>query len=81
MAFLTTKAGRWLFGALVAIVVLGATYCVADHRGYQRAATASAATIAQMKADAATARANEIQRQDAANNAAKQAEAQRISEM
>ncbi|SCB49068.1 hypothetical protein GA0061102_10715 [Rhizobium miluonense] len=81
IAFLSTGIGRWLAGALVAVLAFIGVYVVADHRGYQRAATAYTAEIAQMKADAATARANEIERQNTANNAAKAAEAARIAQM
>ncbi|GAC1040839.1 hypothetical protein thsrh120_08430 [Rhizobium sp. No.120] len=81
IAFLSTSIGRWIVGALLSVLALVGVYFVADHRGYQRAETAYTAQIEQMKADAATARANEIERQDAANNAAKQAEAARIAQM
>lgn len=81
IAFLSTSIGRWLAGALVAVLVLAGVYLLADHRGYQRAATAYTAEIAQMKADAATARADEIERQNAVNDAAKAAEARSIAQM
>jgi ABC-type transport system involved in cytochrome bd biosynthesis fused ATPase/permease subunit len=81
IAFFSTSIGRWIVGALLSVLALVGVYFVADHRGYQRAATAYTAQIEQMKTDAATARANEIERQDAANNAAKQAEAARITQM
>lgn len=81
IAFLSTSIGRWIVGALLSVLALVGVYFVADHRGYQRAETAYTAQIEQMKAAAATARANEIERQDAANNAAKQAEAARIAQM
>ncbi|MBB4242366.1 MULTISPECIES: hypothetical protein [Rhizobium] len=81
IAFLSTSLGRWIAGALVAVLALASVYFVADHRGYARAETAYTAKIEQMKAAAATARAAEIERQDAANNAAKQAEAKRIVQM
>ncbi len=81
IAFLGTSLGRWLVGALVAVFAFVGVYVLGDHRGYQRAATAYKAEIAQIKADAATARANEIERQDSANNAAKAAEASRIAQM
>lgn len=71
----------WLVGALIAIALLAGTYAVADHRGYGRAASQYTAQIATMKEQAATARADEIERQDAANNAAKATEAQRIAQM
>lgn len=81
IAFLSTSTGRWIVGAMAALLTLVGVYLVADHRGYQRATVTYTAEIAQMKADAATARANEIERQDAANNAAKTAEAARIAQM
>ncbi|WP_271025272.1 hypothetical protein [Rhizobium sp. RCAM05973] len=65
----------------MAVSVLAGVYLLADHRGYQRAATAYTAEIAQMKADAATARADEIERQNAVNDAAKAAEARSIAQM
>ena len=73
IAFLSTSLGRWIAGAIVSALMLPGVYFVADHRGYQRAAAAYTAQIEQMKA--------EIERQNAANNAAKQAEAQRIAQM
>ena len=81
MALLTSSVGRWLLGALAVIALVAGTYFVADHRGYQRAATACTAQIATIQQQAATARADEIERQASANNAAKQAEAQRIAQM
>lgn len=81
IAFLSTSIGRWITGALIAVLALGGVYLFADHRGYQRAATAYTATIATMKADAATARADEIERQSAVNDAAKAAEARSIAQM
>ncbi|MBB6304695.1 hypothetical protein [Rhizobium leucaenae] len=81
MSLLATPVGRWLAGALVAVLVLVGVYALADHRGYQRAAAAYTATIAQMKEQAATARANEIERQANANNAAKASEAAAIAQM
>jgi hypothetical protein len=74
MSLLATPLGRWLIGALAGVLVLAGTYAIADHRGYQRAATAYTAQIA-------TARANEIERQDTANNVAKAAEAAAIAQM
>jgi uncharacterized protein HemX len=81
MALLASTAGRWLIGALAALALLAGVYVLADHRGYQRAATAYTAQIAQMQADATTARANEIERQVAVNDAAKASEARSIAQM
>lgn len=76
-----SELAAWAVVALLATGAVGAAYLYVDHHGYERAATEYKATIAQMKADAAQARADEIERQDAANNAAKATEAQRIAEM
>ncbi|NTF54434.1 hypothetical protein G6L12_05935 [Agrobacterium rhizogenes] len=76
-----SELAAWAVIALVIASVFGGTYAYGDHRGYGRAELKYAAQIAQMKADAAQARADEIERQDAANNAAKATEAQRIAEM
>lgn len=81
IAFLATSTGRWLAGALVAVVAFVSVYFVADHRGYQRAATAYTAQISAMKEQAANARAAEIERQVAVNDAAKAAEARSIAQM
>ncbi|WP_411906295.1 hypothetical protein [Rhizobium mayense] len=76
-----SKLAAWAVVALLVAAAFGGTYAIADHRGYARAELKYTTQIAQMKADAATARANEIERQNAANNAAKQAEAKRIADM
>ncbi|NTF80860.1 hypothetical protein G6K88_07785 [Agrobacterium rhizogenes] len=76
-----SELAAWAVIALLATGAVGAAYFYVDHHGYERAATEYKATIAQMKAEAAQARADEIERQDAANNAAKATEAQRIAEM
>jgi len=76
-----SELAAWAMIALLVVAAFGGTYAIADHRGYGRAEGKYTSQIEQMKADAATARANEIERQNAANNAAKQAEAQRIAQM
>jgi uncharacterized protein YlxW (UPF0749 family) len=76
-----SELAAWAVIALLAVGAFGSTYAVGDHRGYGRAASQYTAQIATMKEQAATARADEIERQDAANNAAKATEAQRISQM
>jgi uncharacterized protein YlxW (UPF0749 family) len=81
MSLLATPGGRFLAGLLVALLLTVGAYACGDHRGYQRAATAGAAQIATMQADLAAARAAEIERQDAVNDAAKAAEARAIAKM
>ncbi|NTG00179.1 hypothetical protein G6L30_08600 [Agrobacterium rhizogenes] len=76
-----SELAAWAVIALVVTAAFAGTYAYGDHRGYGRAELKYTAQIAQMKADAAQARADEIERQDAANNAAKATEAQRIAEM
>lgn len=66
---------------LLSAGVLGTAYWYIDHRGYERAENYYKGQIAAMKAAAASASLREVERQDAANNAAKQAEAHRIAEM
>ncbi|KEA07472.1 hypothetical protein [Rhizobium rhizogenes] len=81
IALLTSAAGRWLIGAVAAVLVLVGTYAYAHHGGYVQAETYYTAQIAQLKADIATARANEIERQAAVNDAAKASEARSIAQM
>ncbi|WP_051264104.1 hypothetical protein [Rhizobium leucaenae] len=81
MSLLATPLGRWLIGALAAIAVLVGVYAYAHHSGYVQAQAYYQGQIAQLKADIATARANEIERQDTANNAAKAREAATIAQM
>ncbi|WP_455873078.1 hypothetical protein [Rhizobium yanglingense] len=79
---------KWLVqGAailLAASLVFFAGYKVYDgiyDRGYGAASAKFTAEIAELNRQAADARAKEIERQDAANNAAKEREAARIAEM
>ena len=81
IAFLLSPVGRWLAGALAASALLLAAYAYVDHRGYSRAEVHYKAEIADLKAAAVTARDAEIERQAAANNAAKAREAARIADM
>jgi uncharacterized protein HemX len=76
-----SELAAWAVVALLAAGAVGAAYLYVDHHGYERAATEYKATIAQMKADAAQARADEIDRQNAVNDAAKAAEARSIAQM
>lgn len=81
IAFVMSKAGRWLIGSLAAFALLAAAYAYIDHKGYQRAATHYMAQIAAEHAALAEADANEQRRQTIANNAAKKREAEAIAEM
>ncbi|KAA0689868.1 hypothetical protein DTW90_30725 [Neorhizobium sp. P12A] len=81
MSLLATPGGRFLAGLLGALLLSVGAYVYGDHRGYARAATTYTAQIAQTKADLATARAAEIERQNAVNDAAKAAEARSIAKM
>lgn len=71
---------KWLVGAVVGVVLISVIWgavAYIDHRGYARAEAKYTAEIASIKADIATKRAAEIERQEAANNAAKAREAER----
>ncbi len=74
-----------LIVAVLAVSAAGGAYLYVDHKGYNRGYDAAAgrykATIATMKAAAVEARDKEASRQEAANNAAKAREAQRIAEI
>ena len=76
-----SELAAWAVIALLVVAAFGGTYALADHRAYGRAEAHYTAQIASMKAEAATARADEIERQNAVNDAAKAAEARRIAEM
>ncbi|WFU89001.1 hypothetical protein QA644_08150 [Rhizobium sp. CC1099] len=71
----------YLIVAALAAALAGGAYLYVDHRGYERAEAYYKSQIAELKAAAADARNKEVERQDAANNAAKAREAARISEM
>lgn len=74
-----------LLVAALALSAAGGAYLYVDHKGYGRgysaAETKYTAEIAAMKAAAITARDAELERQSAANNAAKAREAARIAQM
>lgn len=76
-------AGPWKYiiaGAVVFAMLFGA-YWVVDGRGYDRAAAKYQAEIATLRAEYAAASLAERKRQDAANAAAKAAEAERLAEL
>jgi hypothetical protein len=81
IAFLLSPVGRWTVGSLAAILLLFGAYAYVDHKGYQRAAVAYQARIDKIVGDYKAAEIAEIERQDAANNAAKAREAIAIAEM
>jgi hypothetical protein len=71
----------WLAALVLAASAILAAYTYVDHKGYQRAVIVYQARIDTIVADYATAKADEVERQAAANNAAKAREAVRIAEM
>ncbi|AHF86709.1 hypothetical protein RLEG3_18565 [Rhizobium leguminosarum bv. trifolii WSM1689] len=81
IAFLFSKPGQYLLGALAALALLLAAYAYVDHKGYARAEVHYKAVIAAEHAAAATARNAEVERQAARQNEAKAREAERIAEM
>jgi hypothetical protein len=81
MAFIMSKAGRYVIGALAAFALLAAAYAYVDHKGYQRAEAHYTAVINKDRAERAEADANEQRRQTIANNAAKKREAEAIAEI
>ncbi|WP_260694590.1 hypothetical protein [Rhizobium leguminosarum] len=75
---------KWIVGVIAALALLaavGGAVAYIDHRGYQRAAVAYQARIDKIVGDYKTAEIAEVERQIAANNAAKAREASRIAEM
>ncbi|MGO6737111.1 hypothetical protein ACC732_04420 [Rhizobium ruizarguesonis] len=81
IAFLLSKPGQYLLGALAALTLLLTACWYIDHKGYARAEAYHKAEIVELKAAAVTARDAEVERQAAANNAAKAREAARIADM
>jgi Flp pilus assembly protein TadB len=73
----------YLIVAALAAALAGGAYWYVDHKGYARAEAYYKSQIAELKAAAADARNKEVERQDAANNAAKAREAlqERIEEL
>ncbi|NNH56894.1 hypothetical protein HLI01_08745 [Rhizobium laguerreae] len=81
IAFLLSKPGRYLLGALAALALLLAAYAYVDHRGYARAEVHYKGVIAAEHAAAASARSAEVERQATRQNEAKAREAERIAAM
>ncbi|TWF46428.1 hypothetical protein [Neorhizobium alkalisoli] len=81
IAVLTSKVGGYLLAGIAAILLAWWAYSHVYDTGYSAAKTHYAAVIAQMKADAETAKADEIERQDTVNDAAKASEVRRIAAM
>lgn len=78
---LTSKWIAYAVGSLVAVGLVLLAVNAVYSRGYDAAAGKFTAQIAAMKAAATTARDAEIERQSAANEAAKAREASRIAQM
>jgi len=75
---------KWLVGAVGALALAGLVLLAVNavyNRGYDAASGKFKAEIAEMKAAAVEARDKEASRQEAANNAAKARESQRIAEI
>ncbi|MDQ0558295.1 uncharacterized protein YlxW (UPF0749 family) [Rhizobium mesoamericanum] len=75
---------KWLVSAVGALVAVGLVLLAVNaiyNRGYDAAAGKFTAQIAEMKAAAIAATNAETERQDAANNAAKEREAARIAQI
>ncbi len=81
IAFLFSKTGQYLLGALAALALLVAAYAYVDHRGYARAEVRYKGIIAAEHTAAAEARNAEVERQTARQNESKAREAARIAEM
>jgi len=81
MAFLLSATGRRVVAAVGAVLLLLGAYAYVDHKGYQRAAVAYQARIDKLVGDYKDAEIAEIERQDAANSAAKAREAIAIEAM
>jgi len=81
IAFIMSKAGAYVLGAMAALALLWGAYTYVDHQGYQRAAGEYQAKIDKINAGLVTAKVAEVERQDAANNAAKAREAERIAQL
>jgi|GEM_PF-2770590 len=81
MALLTNKWVGYGIAALLLAVAIWWGVSTIYNNGYDAAATKYKAEISELKAAAVTARDAEIERQAAANNAAKAREAARIADM
>lgn len=81
LSLIAGPLGRYLIVGALAVALLGGGYLYAENKGYARAEAIYRAEIATIKADYASKAAAERERQDAANNAAKQREAARVAEL
>lgn len=81
MALLTNKWVGYVIASLLLAVAIWWGVSAIYNNGYDAAATKYKAEISELKAAAVTARNAELERQVAANNAAKEREAARIAEM
>jgi hypothetical protein len=81
IAFLFSRTGQYLLGALAALALLLVAYAYVDHCGYARAEIHYKGVIAAEHAAAVTARNDEVERQAARQNESKAREAARIADM
>lgn len=81
MSIFLSKPAFYLYGLIAAVLLLWGVHTHVYNSGYDDAVLVKDAEIAELKRAATEARNAEVERQDAANNAAKLREAQRIAEM
>jgi 3-methyladenine DNA glycosylase Mpg len=81
MSIFLSKPAFYVYAVIAAVVLLWAVHTQVYNSGYDDAVLVKDAEIAELKRAATEARNAEVERQDAANNAAKLREAQRIAEM
>lgn len=81
MSIFLSKPAFYVYAVIAAVVLLWVVHTHVYNSGYDDAVLVKDAEIAELKRAATEARNAEVERQDAANNAAKLREAQRIAEM
>lgn len=81
MSIFLSKPAFYVYAVIAAAVLLWGVHTHVYNSGYDDAVLVKDAEIAELKRAATEARITEVERQDAANNAAKLREAQRIAEM
>ena len=81
IALLASRVGMYALIAVAAVALAWGAYTYVERQGYQRGVVEWQAKYDRLVADYAEAKAAEIERLMAANNAAKAREAQRIAEL
>jgi 3-methyladenine DNA glycosylase Mpg len=81
MSIFLSKPAFYIYAVIAAVLLLWAVHTHVYNSGFDDAVLVKDAEIAELKRAATEARNAEVERQDAANNAAKVREAQRIAEM